>query len=89
MPKSIKLLETMILRSMNLDKVAQFFVLVLLSQFRFVVLCVVCEEILGEGVWVPDDVGGVVGDVLHVVVPLPHVWTFNTATRLRDFVLFC
>ena len=74
---------------MNLDKVALFFVPVLLSQFRLVVLCVVCEEILGEGVWVPDDVGGVVGDVLHVVVPLPHVWTFNTATRLRDFVLFC
>ncbi len=89
MPKSIKLLVTMILRSLNLDKVELSFVPVLLSQFLLVVPCVVCEEILGEGVRVPDDVGGVAGDVLHVVAPLPHVRTFCTATRLRDFVVLC
>ena len=44
------------------------------------------REIHHEGVLVPDDVGGVVGDVLRVVVSLPHVWTF---TQPLDFgILF-
>jgi len=78
----------MILRSTKLDKGALFFVPVLLSQFWLSVLCVVCEEIHDGGVRVPDDVGGVGGVVLHVVLCLPHVWTFYTATRLRGFVIF-
>ena len=78
----------MILRSTKLDKGALFFVPVLLSQFWLCVLCVVCVEIHDGGVWVPDDVGGVGGVVLHVVLCLPHVWTFYTATRLRGFVFF-